>query len=225
VLHGSFAVCRACSGSPDRTQIRCDHLAPKTTGRRDETDLPAEQPTAEEGARLSRPYGEPDRPPSHQASPSQRAQAPERVRPGQAARLSARVVGNQPTTRSQTLPTAARVRKRREFLAIQRGGRRLPARHFLVVASQGSGESARLGVTVTRKVGGAVERNRLKRAVREVFRRQRSLLPGGLSLVVIAREGATGLAGGAIAAEIEPLFASLAMGDRPVQTSPASSAE
>jgi len=56
----------------------------------------------------------------------------------------------------------------------------------------------RLGVSVSRRVGGAVVRNRWKRVLREVFRRGRSDLPPGLDLVVIARRGA------------EPDFASLA---------------
>lgn len=79
--------------------------------------------------------------------------------------------------------------------------------------SRASGAPARLGVTVTRKIGGAVERNRVKRAVREVFRRCRSSLPEGATLVVIARDGAAGLGGGEIARELTPVLARLASAD------------
>ncbi len=48
----------------------------------------------------------------------------------------------------------------------------------------------RLGLTVSRKVGGAVVRNRVKRRVREWFRHSRKALPAGVDLVVIARRGA-----------------------------------
>jgi len=113
------------------------------------------------------------------------------------------VGGRTETSRPQTLPPAARVRKRREFLEIQRVGRRVPTRHFLVVhVSRGQDASSRLGITVTRKIGIAVVRNRVKRAVREAFRRERSGFAGGVDLVVIARDGAGRLAPGAIGAEL-----------------------
>jgi ribonuclease P protein component len=51
----------------------------------------------------------------------------------------------------------------------------------------------RLGVTVSRRVGKAVVRNRVKRAVREWFRRSREWLGGRLDVVVIARPGAGAL--------------------------------
>lgn len=48
----------------------------------------------------------------------------------------------------------------------------------------------RLGVTVTRKVGKAVKRNRIKRLVREAFRRERRSLPEGLDMVWVAKRDA-----------------------------------
>lgn len=124
--------------------------------------------------------------------------------------------GAPPSARSQTLPTSARVRKRREFLALQSSGRRMPTRHFLVVAGRAPSGPVRIGITVTRKIGCAVERNRVKRNVREVFRRERSRLGAGLSLVVIARDGSPRLGAVATAAELAPAFLALAerTGDR-----------
>lgn len=54
----------------------------------------------------------------------------------------------------------------------------------------GSVPVRRIGITASRKVGGAVVRNRVKRGVREWFRRSRGELPPDVDVVVIARPGA-----------------------------------
>ncbi|MCA9705606.1 MAG: ribonuclease P protein component [Myxococcales bacterium] len=104
-------------------------------------------------------------------------------------------------------PRCLRLRRRREFLRVQRGGHKHHTRFFLVfVAPQPAspreqGEASdgpwlpgtRLGVTVTRKVGKAVTRNRIKRLVREAFRRERRALPGGLDMVWVAKRDAAAL--------------------------------
>lgn len=62
---------------------------------------------------------------------------------------------------------------------------------MVVVACRGrEGAPTRLGVTVTRKVGSAVVRNRVKRMIREAFRTQQWDLPTGLDVVVVARREA-----------------------------------
>ena len=110
--------------------------------------------------------------------------------------------------RTQTLPAAARVRSRRDFLAIQRVGRRLVAGRFLIVYDDRHTGGAQLGITVTRKIGNAVVRNRLKRSVREVFRRSRRRL--GVRLVVIAREGAGALSAQEVARDLSPALLKIA---------------
>ncbi len=84
-----------------------------------------------------------------------------------------------------------RIRKRREFLRVQRTGRPVRTAHFvLLVAPREQDGPSRLGVVTTRKLGGAVVRNRIKRLCRESFRLQPALVPAGVDLVVIARSGA-----------------------------------
>lgn len=90
-----------------------------------------------------------------------------------------------------------RIRKRPDFVRIQDGGLKVGTRHFLILLAPARTDAAnttksapRLGVVASRKVGGAVQRNRAKRLVREVFRRGADLFPPGLDVVIIVRAGA-----------------------------------
>jgi ribonuclease P protein component len=84
---------------------------------------------------------------------------------------------------------AARLVRRREFLAVQERGKRLHADQYVVLGLPNGCGHARLGVTVSSKVADAVGRNRVKRWVREAFRATAVGMPG-VDLVVIARAGA-----------------------------------
>jgi ribonuclease P protein component len=88
-----------------------------------------------------------------------------------------------------TLPKAARLRRRREFLEVQQRGRRLFSGEVIVLALASGGARPRIGITVSSKVANAVGRNRVKRWVREAFRSVKAELPP-VDLVVIARRGA-----------------------------------
>ncbi len=80
------------------------------------------------------------------------------------------------------------MRKRFEFRRVRDLGRRVHTKSFLLlVSAHGEGLPARLGITVTRQVAGAVGRNRIKRLVREVFRQNRALFPDGTDIVVVAK--------------------------------------
>jgi ribonuclease P protein component len=105
------------------------------------------------------------------------------------------------------LPRARRVRKRADYLAIQGSGRRLSGDHYMLFARRAEGEPgpARVGITVSRKVGGAVLRNKVKRWVRESCRRMQRELPVGTDLVVVARPSAAAAGYGPTAAELANL--------------------
>jgi ribonuclease P protein component len=77
-----------------------------------------------------------------------------------------------------------------EFTRVFQTGRRRSDAYFILIAAPGSAEFARLGLAVSRKVSkSAVARNRIKRLVRETFRKQATQLPA-IDVVVMARPGA-----------------------------------
>ena len=87
------------------------------------------------------------------------------------------------------LTPSDRLRKRFEFRRMRDRGKRVHTRSFVLLIAPSAHPQPRLGVTVSKQVGKAVRRNRVKRMVREAFRTQRALLPPAADLVVIARAG------------------------------------
>ncbi len=83
--------------------------------------------------------------------------------------------------------------KRSDFVNLNRSGKRLETKHFVVLLKPNQVGITRLGVTVSKKVGNSVIRNRVKRIVREFFRLNKHLLPQGHDMVIIARPGAARL--------------------------------
>lgn len=86
----------------------------------------------------------------------------------------------------ERLRSRQRLRKRPEFRRVYDHGARTTGRAFTLFALPNNLEHGRLGVAATRKFGSAVERNRAKRLVREVFRRH-GRLTAGLDVVVVPR--------------------------------------
>ena len=84
-----------------------------------------------------------------------------------------------------------RLRQRADFLAIQSDGTKTHGRHILGIARKRSDSqlAGRLGLTVTKKVGNAVVRNRIKRMLRE-WMRLNGWVPDGWDLVLVAKDSA-----------------------------------
>jgi ribonuclease P protein component len=94
---------------------------------------------------------------------------------------------------SETFSRDDRLRQRREFEECYASGARVSGRHLLVFVLPAAGSVARtrLGISVPKRVGGSVVRNRVRRRLREIFRRTRgATISAPASLVVNARPSA-----------------------------------
>jgi len=87
----------------------------------------------------------------------------------------------------QRFPARYRVRRGSEFDRAYRRRATACDEHLLVFGFANGLPYSRLGLSVSRKVGGAVVRNRWKRLIREAFRTMREQLPPGLDLIVVPR--------------------------------------
>ena len=91
---------------------------------------------------------------------------------------------------SSAFPKSSRVRKQADFDRVHRQ-QAYAADDILVLRGRHNGlEHARLGLSVSRKVGNAVVRNRWKRLIREAFRMSQAKIPSGMDFVVRPRKGA-----------------------------------
>jgi ribonuclease P protein component len=170
----------------------------------DEKDLPTAQSQTPADARISRPHGDPRR--------TQRAQTPTDQGPLAAGYHDpAEAAGLARPRAPFSFRAEDKLRRSGEFLRLQRTGVRYQTAHFVCFAARlDDSDHTRLGVTVSRRIGKAVVRNRIKRRVRECFRLQlRQMLPPRTALVVIARSGAGNLRTPAIQAELETAILNL----------------
>jgi ribonuclease P protein component len=92
-----------------------------------------------------------------------------------------------PVASAHRFPKARRVRRRSEFQQIFQRGSRIHGRFFTVVMLSNGHTAPRLGIVASRRFGHAVDRNRAKRLIREIFRHLDADHGLGLDLVVIPR--------------------------------------
>ena len=173
----------------------------------DEKNLPAPQSATKKNARIPRPDGLARRTQGAQAPARKGTQTPGDLDSAQTARLASKPprFGFGPESR---------LHASWEFTRVQRHGVRAQSAHFVLYALQlAPSDETRLGIAVSRRIGNAVVRNRVKRRVRECFRlKLRPMIPSGAAMVVIALAGAGALETPTINAELEAATLVLAKG-------------
>ncbi|MBI2528586.1 MAG: ribonuclease P protein component [Candidatus Rokubacteria bacterium] len=110
--------------------------------------------------------------------------------------------------RPRALPASERLRRATEFQAVFKQGKRVERAGFVALWHATPG-ARRAGFTVTRRVRGAVHRNRVRRRLREGYRLQEGALPQGLSVIFVGREGAEAASFAALAAEMGAVIATI----------------
>jgi ribonuclease P protein component len=120
-------------------------------------------------------------------------------------------------------PPAHRLLRRADFVRVQQQGKRVHLAHFVMLVIRGRGSGTRLGLTVGRRVGCAVRRNRVKRVMREVFRRNPQLFPIDCDVVLVARPGADRLDYASVIGELERAKSAMERAVRQLQAHPQAS--
>jgi ribonuclease P protein component len=89
--------------------------------------------------------------------------------------------------KEQSYRVAERVTNKSRYRVIYDEGAWKSSRYFTAITCRNTHCAKRLGITVTKKVGNAVKRNRIKRLVREFFRRNKALFPADCDVVIMAK--------------------------------------
>jgi ribonuclease P protein component len=88
----------------------------------------------------------------------------------------------------ETLTPRERIRKKKDFLVLYKRGNRYRGRYFNLVYLPNNQAFSRMAVVVSKKVGNAVIRNKIKRWTRDLFRRNKNLLKTHLDLILVAKK-------------------------------------
>lgn len=107
---------------------------------------------------------------------------------------------------SFSFPKENKLLKRDAFLRLANSGKKLQNNHFIAAICPGSNGRTRLGITVTKRVGSAIKRNRIKRIIREYFRLNRYGIAGIWDINIIAKKTVTGPSPDRILTSLEDIF-------------------
>ena len=93
----------------------------------------------------------------------------------------------------ETFPRHERLKRPSDFREVYGHGRKAVGRAFVCYVAMREQQGRRFGMTVSRKVGNAVTRNRVKRYLREIYRTYREDLRDDMTIVVVARPAASAM--------------------------------
>lgn len=147
--------------------------AERGQARTHEEDLPAQEARPEAGTRLPRSHGFEGWSPRACASSGEGAREAQRLR----------------ATRRE-VPPLEMLRRKADFDLISRHGTVRSSRLLVLRTMRTSGSRTRVGLSTPRTLGGAVQRNRVRRRLRDLLREQLNATEGGLDLLLIARSEA-----------------------------------
>jgi len=108
-------------------------------------------------------------------------------------------------------PKKVRLLKRAQFLTLSKQGEKVHTDCFLAIVLKGTGHNNRVGITISKKIGNAVERNRIKRIIREYFRHNKENISGPNDMNIIAKKGMTTLSNRQIIEKLDKLFTKIAL--------------
>jgi ribonuclease P protein component len=109
----------------------------------------------------------------------------------------------------QTFTKADRLLCRTEFIYLTKNGKRVQNKHFIGYFGKGLKNRCRIGITISKRVGNAPTRNRIKRLVREYFRLERQMFKGNWDIIVVAKKGAALLSNPALVSSLKNLFTNM----------------
>jgi ribonuclease P protein component len=107
---------------------------------------------------------------------------------------------------SFSLRRKEKIKKSADYIRVYQKGLKKETPHYKVVILANNLPCSRIGITVSKKIGGSVKRNHVKRRIREYFRLHKTLLPVSSDIVLTAKPGATLLKYAEIATEFNRLF-------------------
>jgi ribonuclease P protein component len=149
------------------------------TGRFHEENLPTEYDQQKEDARI------------FTADEYQRGKTGIETQKGQGEKTADGIT--MPRQKDEGLRKDERLRREADFEIIVKEGMRRHTKNFLIIARKNDQGYCRVGAVASKKVGNAVERNRVKRLVREFFRRNKDKLPVSTDYVIVGKKGAQNL--------------------------------
>jgi ribonuclease P protein component len=95
--------------------------------------------------------------------------------------------------RDERLRREERLRRKKDFETVAKEGTRRHSKNFLIITRKNDQGFSRVGAVAGKRLGKAVERNRVKRLMREFFRKNKDRLPPSTDYIIVGKKGAQAL--------------------------------